>query len=181
MRQKVENFFLWKWLLGIERTVMLACSVLVVLTIVAGVVCRYILHLNFTISDELLTIMALWLYFIGGVEGGNYLDNHIKADVMSVFVTSKTANRIINVIVKLISLVVSIFLAIWAYKYLQLCIMLGGKTLVLKLPMMCSRLALVVGYMLPVIYNLYHMAIAVCDLIHPEEAEPNSQLGGVEE
>ena len=90
IENKVENFFLWKWLLGAERTVMVLCSIAVLLTIFAGVICRRVLGVNFTSSEELLVIFALWLYFIGGVEGGNYRDDHIKADVLSVFVKKET-------------------------------------------------------------------------------------------
>ncbi len=172
MRQKVENFFLWKWLLYAERFVIILCAVAVIVLIGTGVVCRYILHINFTSKDELLVIFALWLYFVGGMEGGNYLDNHIKADVMSVFVHNEKAERILNVIVKLISLAVSILLAVWAWQYFQLCLRLGGDTRVLHLPMLCSRGALVVGYMIPVIYNVYHMCIAVADLLHPRSPDP---------
>lgn len=174
MRQKVENFFLWKWLLYAERFVIVACAVAVILLIGTGVVCRYILHINFTSKDELLVIFALWLYFVGGMEGGNYLDNHIKADVMSVFVHNEKAERILNVIVKLISLAVSIALAVWAWQYLQLCLRLGGETRVLHLPMMLSRGALVAGYMIPVLYNVYHMVIALHDLIRPPKMDKGS-------
>lgn len=173
MRQKVENFFLWKWLLYAERFVIILCAVAVIILIGTGVVCRYILHINFTSKDELLVIFALWLYFVGGMEGGNYLDNHIKADVMSIFVHNEKAERILNVIVKLISLAVSIALAVWAWQYLQLCLRLGGETRVLHLPMLLSRGALVVGYMIPVIYNVYHMILALWDLVHPHAEGPD--------
>lgn len=172
MRQKVENFFLWKWLLYAERFVIIMCCVAVIVLIGTGVVCRYILHVNFTSKDELLVIFALWLYFVGGMEGGNYLDNHIKADVMSVFLHNEKAERIINVIVKCISLAVSVLLAVWAWQYFQLCLKLGGATQVLHLPMMCSRGALVAGYMIPVIYNVYHTILAFCDLIRPADHDP---------
>jgi TRAP-type C4-dicarboxylate transport system permease small subunit len=166
MRQRIERFFLWRWLLSIERFVMIFCSIAVLVTIGYVVVSRYILKINFTASDEILTILALWLYFIGGLYG-NYEDSHIKADVLAMIVKGDGGKRIADVIVKLISLVVSVLLALWAIKYLDLSIMLGGKTLILKLPMMTSRLALVAGYTLPVIYNVFHFGISVSNLIHP--------------
>lgn len=179
MRQKVENFFLWKWLLSIERFVMVFCSIAVVLTICGIVVTRYFLHINFSGSDEILVILALWLYFVGGLYG-SYEDCHIKADVLSVFVHKESVLRVVNVIIKLISLIVSVWLAVWAFKYLDLCLMLGGKTLVYKLPMMCSRGALVVGYTLPVIYNVYHFIISIADLKNPPIDSENSATGGNE-
>jgi len=161
MRQKVENFFLWKWLLKAERFVMVFCCAAVIITVGMGVVCRYILHINFMAKDELLVIFALWLYFIGGAEGGNYRDQHIKADVLSVFIKKETVNHIINVIVKVISLIVSVLLAVWGIQYLDLCLTLGGETRILGVPMLWSRGALVVGYILPVIYTVYHLILTI--------------------
>ena len=47
MREKVENFFLWKAFLKIERFVMVLASVAIVLTIVVNVICRYVFHITF--------------------------------------------------------------------------------------------------------------------------------------
>lgn len=175
MRDKVENFFLWKWLLKAERFVMIFCCVAVLLTIFMGVICRYVLNINFTAKDELLIIFALWLYFIGGVEGGNYRDEHIKADVMSIFIKSEKTQYLMEILVKAISLVVSVLLAIWAIQYLDLCLTLGGETRILGIPMLVSRGALVVGYILPVLYNVYHMILILIG------ADTKKMLGGGEQ
>ena len=176
MRQKVENFFLWKWLLKAERFVMIFCCAAVIITVGMGVVCRYILNINFTAKDELLIIFALWLYFIGGAEGGNYRDDHIKADVLSVFIKNEKINHIIDIIVKAISLVVSILLANWAIQYLDLCLTLGGETRILGIPMLASRGALVVGYILPVIYTIYHMILTILNVDTKKMGEGGEQV-----
>lgn len=174
MRNKVESFFLWKWLLSIERFIMVFSSIAIILTIVGGVICRYFLNINFAGSDELLIILALWLYYIGGLYG-NYEDSQIKADVLSVFIHKDTTLYIINIIVKAISFATSVYLATWAYQYLLFCLKLGGVTPVFKLPMLCSRLALIVGYMAPPVYNLYHLILAIIN------GKPgNSEIGGNE-
>ena len=48
----------------------------------------------------------------------------------------------------------------------------------LKLPMMCSRFALVLGYTLPVLYNIYHLILSVCDLADAHGEEPAATEGG---
>ena len=174
MKSKVENFFLWKWLLNIERFVMVFSSIAIILTIVWGVVCRYFLKINFAGSDELLVILALWLYYIGGLYG-SYEDSHIKADVLSIFIQKDVIIYILNIVVKAISLATSVYLAIWAYEYLQLSLKLGGVTTAYKLPMLCSRLAIVVGYIAPVIYNIYHLFLAITS-----KKQGNSAIGGDE-
>lgn len=162
MRNKIEHFLLWKWLLSIERFIMIFSNIAVVLTISAIVVCRYFLKINFAGSDEILVIFALWLYYSGGLYG-SYEDCHIKADMLSIFVGNDIVLRITNILVKFISLIVSIWLAIWACQYLDLCLQLGGSTLVYHLPMLCSRGALVVGYIAPVLYNIYHFILALVE------------------
>lgn len=161
MKEKIENFFLWKWLLKTERAVMIFCCISVIVLIGIGVVCRYVLQINFQAKDEILMILAMWLYFIGGVEGGNYRDNHIKADVATLIFKSEKMRYILEIVVKAISFIVSILLAIWAIQYLELVLMIGGRTTVLGLPVLCSRLALVVGYVLPVIYTAFHLLMAI--------------------
>jgi TRAP-type C4-dicarboxylate transport system permease small subunit len=173
MRKKVENFFLWKWLLSIERFVMVFGCIAIVLTIAAGVVCRYFLNINFAGSDEILVILALWLYYVGGLYG-NYEDSQIKADVLSIFIKNDTSQYVLNVIVKVISLGTSIYIAVWAYEYLQFCLKLGGFTPVYNLPMLTSRMALVVGYMAPPIYNFYHLVLSIMN--RPK----NIEIGGNE-
>lgn len=161
MKEKIENFFLWRWLLKTERAVMVFCCISVIILIGAGVLCRYVLQVNFQAKDEILVILAMWLYFVGGVEGGNYRDNHIKADVASLLIKSDKMNYILEIVVKAISFIVSILLAIWAIQYLELVLQVGGKTTVLGLPVLCSRMALVVGYVLPVIYTAFHLLLAI--------------------
>lgn len=118
MREKVENFFLWKAFLKLERFVMVLASIAIVLTIVINVVCRYIFHVTFNGYDEIVVILALWLYYVGGLYG-SYEDCQIKADVVSVMVTRESTKRLLNIIQKIFTLVISIILAVWAFEYLQ--------------------------------------------------------------
>lgn len=155
MREKVENFPLWKGFLKIERFVMVLCSIAIVLTIVTNVVCRYILHITFNGYDEIVIILALWLYYVGGLYG-SYEDCQIKADVLSIMVSKESTLRLFGIIQKLITLIISIVLAVWSIEYLEFCLKIGGSTAILHIPMLVSRFALVFGYVMPVIYNVYH-------------------------
>ncbi len=168
MRDKVENFPVWKGILKIERFVMVICSVAIVLTIVTNVVCRYILHITFNGYDEIVIILALWLYYVGGLYG-SYEDCQIKADVLSIMVNNESTLRLFGIIQKVVTLVISIILAVWSIEYLQFCLNIGGKTAILHIPMLVSRFALVFGYVTPVFYNIYHAILTIAD---------NKKLGG---
>lgn len=173
MREKVEGFLLWKAFLKIERFVMVLCSVAIVLTIVTNVVCRYVLHVTFDGYDEIVIILALWLYYVGGLYG-SYEDCQIKADVLSVMVSKELVLRLFDVIQKIFTLVISIVLAVWAIEYFQFCLKMGGRTAILHIPMMVSRFALVFGYVTPVIYNIYHLVLVFV------ERKETKKLGGAD-
>lgn len=173
MREKVENFFLWKAFLKLERFVMVLASIAIVLTIVINVVCRYIFHVTFNGYDEIVVILALWLYYVGGLYG-SYEDCQIKADVVSVMVTRESTKRLLNIIQKIFTLVISIILAVWAFEYLEFCLKMGGRTAILHIPMLVSRFALVFGYIAPVVYNIYHMILALI------ERKENGEMGGAD-
>lgn len=115
MREKVENFFLWKAFLKIERFVMVLASVAIVLTIVVNVICRYVFHITFNGYDEIVVILALWLYYVGGLYG-SYEDCQIKADVLSIVIHKESSLRLLNIIQKLFTLIISIVLAGMGYR-----------------------------------------------------------------
>lgn len=173
MREKVENFFLWKAFLKIERFVMVLASVAIVLTIVVNVICRYVFHITFNGYDEIVVILALWLYYVGGLYG-SYEDCQIKADVLSIVIHKESSLRLLNIIQKLFTLIISIVLAVWAIEYLEFCLKMGGRTAILHIPMLVSRFALVFGYVVPVIYNIYHMILALT------EKNDTKELGGAD-
>lgn len=152
---------------------MVLASIAIVLTIVINVVCRYIFRVTFNGYDEIVVILALWLYYVGGLYG-SYEDCQIKADVVSVMVTRESTKRLLNIIQKIFTLVISIILAVWAFEYLQFCLDIGGRTAILHIPMLVSRFALVFGYIAPVIYNIYHMILALI------EKNDGQKLGGAD-
>lgn len=146
---------------------MVLCSVSIVLTIVINVVCRYVLHTTFNGYDEIVIILALWLYYMGGLYG-SYEDSQIKADVISIMVSKGSALRLLAIIRKALTLVISIVLAVWAMEYFEFCLKIGGKTAILHIPMMASRFALVFGYVAPVFYNVYHVILVFAEKRNPE-------------
>ncbi|MGI6616551.1 MAG: TRAP transporter small permease [Saccharofermentanales bacterium] len=183
MREKIENFFLWKWFLSIQRFVMVISSIGVLITIFSSVICRYILKINFAGSDEILIIFALWLYYVGGLYG-NWSDEHIKADVMTMITSKEKVLRIVNIIVRTITLAISIGLAIWAIEYAQFCLKIGGNSLVYKIPMIVPRSAIIFGYTAPVLYNIYHFILSIVECVRPPKVpapdldEKTTQAGG---
>ena len=76
---------IWDFLLTFEKVIMIIASILVVILITISVVMRYILEKNFPGMEELVVMVAFWIYFMGGIYG-SYENSHITADILSVFV-----------------------------------------------------------------------------------------------
>ena len=72
----------WKAVIQFLRIVEAVDVLVVVLLIFANTVSRYVFKTSFIWVEEILTICALWMYFIGAVLGAEE-ESHIKGDLVS--------------------------------------------------------------------------------------------------
>ncbi|WP_317854550.1 TRAP transporter small permease [Chakrabartyella piscis] len=79
-RKPIEETKGWKLLLMGERSILVITSGLATFLVAVGVFMRYVLTKDFFGQEEVVTVVAMWLYWIGGVYG-SYEDSHIKADI----------------------------------------------------------------------------------------------------
>ncbi len=160
-KKRFEDFFLWKGLIWVERTFLWVISILIVLVITATVIMRYILKTDLYGMEELLILLAMWLYFVGG-SYGSYENSHITADILSAFVKNEKIIKAVKLFIAIVSFVVALFFTRWAFTYWKLVMRLGGRTSGLHYPLWMPRLALIVGFVLIDIFSLYNL---VCLLI----------------
>ena len=158
--QQIEDYFLWKALVFLIRVLLIVTSVAAVLTIVLSVTMRYIFKSNLFGIEELITLTAMWLYFIGGLHG-SYEDSHINADVLTTFINSVKLKYALRILVTGICLACSIVFAIWGIQYFLWSVRIGGYSVSLRIPMILSRIPLSICFLLMVVYNIYHFVNAI--------------------
>ena len=158
----IENTLLWKMVITILRLILIFSSVSAVLFIVISVFMRYILRSSLFGVEEIILLAAMWLYFIGGVYG-SYKDNHITADVLSTYLKSNRAKKIIRIFVRVFCLVISIVFAVWGIIYISWCFKVGGKTVGLHIPLIYARLPLCISFILMCLFNVYHLFNTIMD------------------
>lgn len=151
-----EDFFLWRWLVIVQRFILWAASFVVVVTITVSVFMRYVLKTDLYGLEEVIILLAMWIYFIGGAYG-SYEGSHITAEIMSVIIKNKKVMHYIKLFIAIVSLLVSVFFAVWGMQYLDLVLMIGGRTPALHIPLLLQRLPLTICFILMVIYNIYHV------------------------
>ena len=135
---------------------MIATSIALTIMIGVCVFVRYIIHSDIYGSDEIITMLALWLYWIGAAYG-SYEDTHITADMTDLFIKDPKKKRIVRIIVKGITAVVGFFLAYWGVgKYLVFNIKNFGYTTALKMPTLLTTASISIGLFLMFIYSVYY-------------------------
>ncbi|MDI9493311.1 MAG: TRAP transporter small permease subunit [Bacillota bacterium] len=153
--KKIEEFFVWRLIIKLVRIILILCSASAILFIVISVLTRYVFKVSMFGVEEIILLIAMWLYFIGGVYG-SYKDNHITADVLSTYVKSEKIKRALRIFVTGLCLVISIILAVWGIIYINWSFQVGGATVGLQIPMIFLRMPLFIGFIMMCLFNLYH-------------------------
>ena len=154
--RSIENSFIWKFIVRIEEAVLIITSSLAVLLLVAGVFTRYVLKSDIFGLEEIMTVVAMWLYWMGGIYA-SYEDSHIKADIGEVLIKSAKWRKIHNVIVQVITLFGLVVFTKWGLDYLQWNLTVPGKSPGLGVPLIISQIPLTIGFIMMSLYSVYHL------------------------
>ncbi len=154
--KRIEEFFAWRAIVTLLRVTLIFCSASAVLCIVVSVFMRYVFKTSLFGVEEIILLVAMWLYFIGGVYG-SYKDNHITADVLSTYVKSEKIKKALRVFVSVLCLLISIVFAAWGITYINWCLQVGGTTVGLHIPLIYSRFPLCIGFIMMCLFNVYHL------------------------
>lgn len=170
---KIKNSFLWRVLDKIMSFILITSSIILTIMIGVCVFVRYILHSDIYGSDEIITLFALWLYWIGAAYG-SLEDSHITADMLDLFVTNPKILWIKKIFVKGFTTIIAAILAYWGVgKYLVFNIQNFGYTTALKMPTLLTTSAISIGLFLCFVYSLFHFVAAILskpeDYPHTEE------------
>ncbi len=146
----------WKALLSIQGAILVTTSLLAAGIVTIGVVMRYILKVNFFGQEEILSVVSMWLYWVGGIYG-SYTHTHISADLADTYIHSWKIRKILRIVVLVISLAVTAIFAFWGYQYTAWIWNLGGRSAGLKIPLILSKGTMFVGLLFMGLYSIYHL------------------------
>lgn len=159
---KLSKNIVFKALLNVETVIMVITTILAAGIVFIGVVLRYVFKSNFFGQEEVLCVVAMWLYWIGGVYG-SYEDSHIKGDMLSSLFKSPKAKKIIKLITLGISIVVTIVFAIWGWQYMAFNLKFKAVSTGLKIPLWYSQIPLLIGFILMGLYTLFNFMRVLLD------------------
>jgi TRAP-type C4-dicarboxylate transport system permease small subunit len=150
----IKNSLIWKLLVSIQKWLMIASSVFVVLIMCAVVVLRYVFRSDLYGIEEIVIIAAFWLYFMGS-SYGVYEKSHVKADILPQMM-SKKSQAFLNVVINLIVASLCILFTYWSIDMIRHCLKYMPRTTGLRIPIVVSQFSIFVGYFLMSIYSVIY-------------------------
>ncbi|HBW37520.1 TRAP transporter small permease [Desulfosporosinus sp. BICA1-9] len=146
----------WEALLKFQRSVMIVCSLMIVIGISLGATLRYIFKTDLYGMEEIIVIFAFWLYFMGG-SYGSYQKNHITADLVSVYVTSPKIRSIVMLISSLITTGLCYMATYYAVSFFSWSLIKGGTSSVWRIPIVIPQGAIFLSFSLMSFYFTIHL------------------------
>lgn len=152
----IEDWIVWRYMVKCQRFILIVTSIIIVLTITAGVLMRYILKTDLFGIEEIMTLIAMWLYWVGG-SYGSYEDSHIKADLCASLIKTERGFKILNIIIHAITVGVLCVLTKWGVEFAIWNIKSGGKTPGWGIPTIASQIPITISFIMMLFYSIYHL------------------------
>jgi TRAP-type C4-dicarboxylate transport system permease small subunit len=133
--------------------VIILITIVVVTSMTLQVCGRYFLPLPFHGLDEFTGHTAVWFYMLGAAYSALKSD-HIKADMLDIFRIPVKAQYYISLLASLVSIIISGFMIVWSYNYVQWSISRHEVTPSLHIPTVYFQVAILVGAILLFVFFL---------------------------
>lgn len=146
----------WDALLKFQRTILIVCSLMIVIGITLGAVLRYVFKTDLYGMEEIIVIFAFWLYFMGG-SYGSYEKSHITAELVSVYVTNPKIRSIVMMISSLITTGLCYMATYYALGFFSWSLIKGGTSTVWQIPMYIPQSAVFLSFILMSFYFTIHL------------------------
>lgn len=148
---KKIGLFAWNGLLFVQRGFIIIAGCVVAVLIFIEVMLRYVFGSPLFGVEEMVTLIAMWLYFLGASYGA-YERSHIKAELVHLWFNTPRSLALVKSVASLITVVLSLIMVSWSYPYFIWGIREGETSQALLLPMVLSQSAVFFGAILMSIY-----------------------------
>ncbi len=152
--ETIKKSIIWKFLIQIQRWLLIASSIFVVLIMCVEVLLRYVFKADLYGIEEIVVIAAFWLYLIGS-SYGVYDKSHVKADIIPQMLSKKT-QAFLSVIIRLTMSVLCCLFTFWAIDMIRHGLKYMPRTTGLGIPIVISQFSILMGYFLMSIYSVVY-------------------------
>lgn len=150
------SLVIWNSLANIQRAILITTSTFIVIILFGSVLMRYVIHYPGMEIEEIVTLVAFWLYFTGAVYG-SYERSHIKAELLHLVFKKPRAYALVKVTASLIVFILAVVMSYWGYHFFIWGIEKWGRSAVLLLPMVYAQSSIFVGAIFMSFYFLVEL------------------------
>jgi len=154
----------WRALVTAQRGFLIAGTCFLVVLLTSEVIMRYVIHYPGMEVEEIATLVAFWLYFIGAAYG-TYDRSHIKAEIFHLVFKNPRKLAAVRVTATLITLALSGLMVYWGYLYFVWGITKVERSRVLLMPMVISQSSIFFGAILMFLYFLAELVDRMCQAL----------------
>lgn len=120
------------------------------------VITRYVFQQPIMGLEELAVIPTIWLYILGSVNASRE-DTQIRANVLEIFLKSDRSRAALQALSDLISVVISVWMTWWAWRYFAYALRVWKETPTLYIPTFTYESALFIGLVLMTLFTAWHL------------------------
>lgn len=151
----VKNSSFAKGVMIVYQYALYISGVVILVGMVGTVLLRSVIGLNMFGVDEVILCVVFWFYFLGSVNGSRE-DSHIRADVINVLIKNERVKWGIRLVTRAIEILAIIFLFVLSMQLWMQNYQLMPQTTGLRIPFIVPQAAIVLGFLLMLIYNFGH-------------------------
>jgi len=138
--------------------------------VVTNVFARYVLNIGIFGIEEMIVIIAMWMYWTGGIVA-TAENAHIKGDMIDIFIKSEKIKKTIVYIAHILTIGALALFAWWVLEWTQWNIGMGQRTPGLRWLMIWSQIPLTISFCMMFLYSIYHFIRTIFPMKEDEPAE----------
>ncbi|MEG6521026.1 TRAP transporter small permease [Desulfotomaculum sp. 1211_IL3151] len=145
----------WDGLLKIQKGIMVFTSLSIIVAISLGAILRYVFKTDIKGLEEILVVLAFWMYFMGG-SYGSYEKSHITAEIISTMVKKPQILGPLKLFSSFMTTALCLVVTYFAANFFLWSLAKGGTTTALKIPLIISQSSIFIGFVLMSLYTVIH-------------------------
>ncbi len=154
--EAIKGSLFWKGLEIFQKAVLILSSIFVALIMCAQVLMRYVFKSDLYGMEEIIIIVAFWLYFMGS-SYGVFEKSHVRADIIPQFLSEKP-RRLLSLAVQATMTALCLLFSWWGIDFVGYSIQEMPRTLIWGIPLAVAQASVLLGYLIMSFYSVVYLA-----------------------
>lgn len=158
----IKASLLWRGLELLQKAVLILSSLFVALIMCAQVLMRYVFKSDLYGMEEIIIIVAFWLYFLGS-SYGVFEKSHVRADIIPQLLP-ETPRRLLSLAVQATMTALCLLFSWWGFDFVGYSLQEMPRTLIWAIPLAVGQSSVLAGYLIMSFYSVIYLAEEFLDV-----------------